>query len=188
MMERIIIHWTAGTHNAGDLDRRHYHFVIEGDGTVVTGQYAPEDNESTSTPYAAHTRSLNTGSIGVAFAAMHGAKERPFSAGKYPITEAQIDALTALVADLGDKYRIPITPRTILTHAEVQGTLGVTQRGKWDVMWLPGMTQPGHPETVGNLLRERVRLATIKSTEHPPAPWWMGIVAAFAAIFGGRKR
>jgi len=188
MMKRIIIHWTAGTHNASDMHRRLYHFIIEGDGTVVTGQYAPEDNESTSTPYAAHTRDLNTGSIGVAFAAMHGAKERPFSAGKYPITEAQVDAMAALVADLGDKYRIPITPRTMLTHAEVQGTLGVTQRGKWDVTWLPGMTQPGHPETVGNLLRERVRLATIKSTEHPPAPWWVGIVAAFAAIFGGRKR
>ena len=156
-MKRIIIHWTAGTNKASALDKNHYHFIVEGDGNIVSGVYKPEDNLSTQTPYAAHTRMTNTGSIGVAFAAMHGAKERPFYAGKYPITEKQVKAVTGLLVDLCEQYNIPVTPQAVLTHAEVQGTLGIKQNGKWDVTWLPGMDQAGNAQAVGNLLRQKIR-------------------------------
>jgi len=109
-MKRIIIHWTAGTNTASALDKHHYHFIVEGNGNVVDGRYKPEDNESTATDYAPHTRSLNTGSIGVSFAAMHGATERPFIAGKYPITKIQIDEMVNLVADLCIRYGIEVFP------------------------------------------------------------------------------
>jgi hypothetical protein len=156
-MKRIIIHWTAGTHKPSETDKKHYHFIVGGDGEVVEGNLPVSANASTANEYAAHTRRLNTGSIGVSFAAMRGAKERPFSAGKYPITDAQVKAMTRLVSDLSERYDIPITPETILTHAEVEPTLGVKQRGKWDVTWLPGMDQAGNARAVGDLLRQKVR-------------------------------
>jgi N-acetyl-anhydromuramyl-L-alanine amidase AmpD len=156
-MKRIIIHWSAGTHKPSASDKKHYHYIVGGDGAVVEGNLPVSANQNTATEYAAHTRGLNTGSIGVAFAAMHGAKERPFSAGKHPITEAQVEAMTRLVFDLSNRYDIAVTPETILTHAEVQPTLGVEQRGKWDVTWLPDMDRAGEARTVGDLLRQKVR-------------------------------
>lgn len=165
-MKRIIMHWTAGSHRASSTDLKHYHFVVEADGAIVAGNYPVSANESTSTPYAAHTRGTNTGSIGVAVAAMHGAKERPFSSGQYPITQVQINALAELVADLAADYDIPVERTTILTHAEVQPTLGIKQAGKWDIMWVPGMTAPGDPVVVGDKIRKMVRDYTKSS--NPP--------------------
>lgn len=161
-MQRIIIHWTAGSHTPNGLDKDHYHYIIDGKGVVHDGKLKPEANSKAplkNGQYAAHTLNCNTGSVGVALAAMAGAVERPFSAGRYPITAEQEKSLTALVVRLCDKYEIPVTRQTVLTHAEVQPTLGITQRGKWDISWLPGMTQPGNPVTIGDLLRERVRMA-----------------------------
>ena len=178
-MKRIILHWTAGTNTASALDKSHYHFIVEGNGNIKNGVYSPEDNESTKTPYAAHTRNLNTGSIGVAFAAMHGAKESPFSAGKYPITAKQVDAMAGLVARLCGRYGIEVTTETVLTHGEVAGNLGVGQRGKWDVNWLPGMTQAGHPSATGDLLRVKIKAAM--QTKPKPNPW----AAIIAAILKG---
>src|SRR5690606_39696925 len=34
---RTILHWTAGTYQAGNLEREHYHYLIEGDGKPVEG-------------------------------------------------------------------------------------------------------------------------------------------------------
>lgn len=156
---RIIWHWTAGTHVVSSTDKEHYHFIIGGDGGCVTGRHSPQANVSTSDgAYAAHTRNCNAGSIGVAVAGMYGATEQPFSAGQYPIRDVQVDALVRLTADLCRKYGIPVTPRTVLSHAEVEPTLGIAQAGKWDVSWLPGMTLPSDPVTVGDTLRRRISI------------------------------
>lgn len=156
-LTRIIWHWTAGRPVVSDLDRLHYHFIIAGDGQVVNGNYRPEDNISASDGrYAAHTRDCNTGAIGIALAGMGGAKDRPFTPGPWPITEAQIAVMIGLTAELCRRYGIDVTPRTVLSHAEVQPTLGIAQAGKWDVAWLPGMTAPGDPVGIGNILRNRV--------------------------------
>lgn len=197
-MKRIIMHWTAGGNRANGTDRRHYHRIIEvgpdGRPRAVAGNHAIEDNESTSDgSYAAHTRALNTGSIGVAVAGMRGARERPFDAGPSPMTPAQIDALCAEVARLAKRYRIPITRETVLTHAEVQPTLGVWQRNKWDIVWLPGMSGPGDPIAVGDELRKRIRAKTqsrpaaaakaVKDEATTPAGIIAGILAAIAALW-----
>lgn len=156
-LTRIIMHWTAGSHVVSALDREHYHFIIDGAGQVVPGRRAPEANISASDgDYAAHTRGANTGAIGVAVAGMLNAMERPFSPGSHPLREAQIDALVGLCASLCARYGIAVSPQTVLTHAEVQPTLGIAQRGKWDITWLPGMNQPGDPIAVGNILRGRI--------------------------------
>lgn len=157
-MERIILHWSAGAHTASTLDLQHYHYVIDGQGRVHKGKHPVSANAGPlrEGAYAAHTLNANTGSIGVALAAMAGAQERPFSAGRYPITPAQVDALAALCADLCRQYDIPVSRQTVLTHAEVQPTLGITQRGKWDITWLPGMAAPGNPVAVGDQIRARI--------------------------------
>lgn len=159
-MKRIIMHWTAGSNSASKLDCKHYHEIVDGSGTRVLGDLLPEANNSTRDgQYVAHTRGLNTGSIGLSMAAMAGAKERPFSAGKYPITPKQLQVFVKMVAEYADNYSIPITRETVLTHAEVQPTLGVWQRGKWDVCWLPDMQRSAAPVVVGDKLRQMIREA-----------------------------
>ena len=44
-----------------------------------------------------------------------------------------------------------------MSHAEVQPTLKIAQRGKWDIIWLPGMTQPGDPVRVGDHIRGLIK-------------------------------
>lgn len=153
-MKRIILHWAVTGYKATADARKHYHFIVEGDGRVVNGDLPPEANRSTQDgEYAAHTKNCNTDSIGVAFAAMMGAKERPFSAGSHPITPEQVKAMVRLCADLCTRYRIPVTRETVLSHAEVQPTLKIAQAGKWDIAWLPGMDAPADPVKVGDHLR-----------------------------------
>ena len=159
-MKRIIPHWTAGTWTCSSLDKKHYHLIIDGDGVIHKGDHAIEDNLNCSDgDYAAHTRGLNTGSIGVALCGMHGAVESPFNAGAYPLKQGQLDVLYTLCAELIDEYGIPLTRKTVLTHAEVQPTLGVAQSGKWDITWLPGDEKPGDPVEVGDRIRYGIELA-----------------------------
>lgn len=156
-LKRIVLHWSAGAHTVSALDRQHYHFIVSGAGEVIAGIHKPEANISPKKgAYAAHTLNMNTGSIGVAVAAMAGAVERPFNAGKFRITEAQLEAFVKLAAALSCKYGIPTTRQTILSHGEVQPTLKIAQRGKWDIAWIPGMDKPGDPVAVGDELRRRI--------------------------------
>src|SRR5690606_34250255 len=92
----------------------------------------------------------------VAFAAMRGAVERPFKAGPAPITEAQLAAMVTLCQRLCREHSIPVSPETVLSHAEVQGTLGIAQRGKWDVTWLSDMAAPASARSVGDRLRAAI--------------------------------
>ncbi|MEL7299385.1 MAG: peptidoglycan-binding domain-containing protein [Pseudomonadota bacterium] len=157
-MKRIIIHWTAGGGRASDVDRKHYHRLTEYDGTIVAGTHAIEDNIVVSDgDYAAHTRNLNTDSIGTAMCGMRGAKEHPFDAGPSPITEKQFRTHCIMVADLCRQYSIPVTRKTVLTHAEVEPTLGVKQRGKWDLTRLPFRPDIVGALAVGDYLRDMVR-------------------------------
>lgn len=134
-MNRVIVHWTAGAHRASGLDRSHYHILIEGDGKFVRGIPSIDLNDARGVKpgYAAHTLNCNTGSIGVSLCCMAGAVESPFKAGSAPMTRKQWDTLPAVLADLCRRYSIPVTPRTVLSHAEVQGALRIKQRGKWDI-------------------------------------------------------
>lgn len=156
-MKRIIMHWTGGRHEPNAQDLEAYHLLVDGAGKTRLGKYRPEANKSIKGgQYAAHTRGLNTGSIGISLAAMHDAVERPFNAGDEPITPTQLAAFTRLVAETALTYKIPVTGRTVLTHAEVEPTLGVWQRNKWDIRWLPGMKSVGGAVEIGDLLRKLI--------------------------------
>lgn len=187
-MNRIIIHWTAGRNKATATDKKHYHFIVEGDGNVVNGDNPVSANAEIikGKPYAAHTRACNTGSIGVSMAGMFGAKESPFQPGEHPITEKQFNATIKLVAKLCGEYNIPVRPNTVLTHAEVEGTLGIKQRGKWDITRLPFDARYRGAKAVGDHIRRRVAsvmdVKTPKTTpprqeqkappQTKPIPWW----------------
>jgi hypothetical protein len=158
-LTRIILHWTGGGPKASVLDKRHYHFMAEGDGRIVRGDLPPEENISTADEiYGAHTRALNTGSIGFAFCGMAAAQPSPLFLGSHPLNDVQLQAGLDHVAGLCRRYGIPVTRRTVLTHAEVQPTLGIAQRGKWDIRWLPGMTAIGDAVAIGDRLRARIKV------------------------------
>lgn len=168
-MKRVVIHWTAGTNGVSAADRQHYHRIIDGEGSVFVGVWPIEANEEIKpgpVTYAAHTLNCNTGAIGVALCGMEGAIEAPFSAGLYPINELQLRAAAQVVADLCAQYGIPVTPRTVLTHAEVQPTLGIAQRGKWDIARLPWRPDLVGPRQVGDHIRA---LVLEEARPRPPA-------------------
>lgn len=197
-MKRLIWHWTAGTHTPSNLDKEHYHFIIDGAGKVHEGKFKPDANaRPVKGQYAAHTLNSNTGAIGIAVAAMAGAVERPFDPGRYPITDAQVSALVALSRMLGSQYGIPVTPQTMLSHAEVQPTLGIKQRGKWDIAWLPGMASPADPVWIGDKLRgmiatppPRKTLPLLAAPELQPAPVeegrWSALLRALINFVKGK--
>ncbi|WP_449044210.1 peptidoglycan recognition protein family protein [Paracoccus versutus] len=145
---RIHWHWTAGGHKPNAVDLRSYHALIGGDGSVRW----PVDPTSS----RSHTLNANGGAIGLSICAMAGAQERPFVWGKAPITPAQVSALARETARLCRTYDIPVSRWSTLSHAEVQPTLGVVQRSKWDITVLPGMSAPADPITVGDRLRDLV--------------------------------
>lgn len=155
---RSITHWTGGGGRASALDKKHYHRITEYDGTVVEGNEEIADNIVTADDdYAAHTLNLNTGSAGFSMAGMAGAIESPFSAGSAPINERQFEAHCRMLADFHASMAIPVTRETCLTHAEVEPTLGVKQRGKWDLTRLPFKLELRGAIPVGDYMRERVK-------------------------------
>jgi len=165
-ISRIIVHWTAGGNKAGDVDRAHYHVLIEGDGNLVRGVPTIDLNSEprAKAGYAAHTLNCNTGSIGVSLCGMAGANEIPFRPGNSPLTKKQWDTLAQVIAQLCRRYGIAVEPKTVLTHAEVQKTLGIKQRGKWDIARLPFDSSVIGAPAVGAQMREKAfaELTTLK--------------------------
>ena len=158
-IKRIHLHWTAGAPGINPHESDSYNYVVQWpNGEIVAcvpveRQIPPLVNGA----YAAHTLKANSRAIGVSIDAMAGAVERPFKAGKYPITQAQLDSVVRFVAKLSKEHDIPVSRQTILTHAEVQRTLGVRQKNKWDITWLPGMEKPGDPIEVGDRIRDMIK-------------------------------
>jgi hypothetical protein len=141
-----------------EIDKEHYHIIWGGDGKPVRGDHEISDNVRTGDgDYAAHTLNCNTLSIGVAVACMVGAMEQPFKAGRFPLNERQWDAMIEGIAELCKFYKIPVTPQTVLSHAEVQGTLGIRQRGKWDIARLAFDPLLKGATPVGDRMRREVK-------------------------------
>lgn len=155
-LKRIVAHWAVTRYKATALAKKHYHFIVEGDGNVVAGNHKPEANiRPVSGKYAAHVRSMNTGSIGISMAAMQGARW-PSNAGAFPFTESQFNAMCRKIATLCKQYGIVVSPSTVLSHAEVEGTLGVKQNGKWDFTIIPFMPNLKGAKACGDEMRRRV--------------------------------
>lgn len=155
-LNKIIIHWTAGTYEPNAHELECYHYLIKGNGTVVPGKYKPEDNLNCSDgKYAAHTGGGNTGAIGVSMCGMYVPPKTPVEQTKYPLTKFQCERCFQLVAELAKKYNIPITAQTILTHYEFgKAHPNTSSAGKIDINWLPPYIASA--STVGDFIRNKV--------------------------------
>jgi N-acetylmuramoyl-L-alanine amidase len=160
--ERVIVHWTAGGYRVSEVDRQHYHLILEDAAALGTGQgvrvcrglRTVADNDSTKDGvYAAHVHGLNTHSIGIAAACMRGALRG--KAGECPLTPALWEGLAQVASECCRRYGIAVTERTVLQHGEVERVLGVAQAGKWDCCWLPWEPELAAAE-VGAEFRRRV--------------------------------
>lgn len=156
-MLRIVTHWTAGAGFPSAEDASSYHVLIDCVGKVHRGDHPITDNLSTADDdYAAHTRGLNTGSIGLALCGMAGASQHPFAPGRYPIKKPAWNNMLIAAADLCRRYKITPDERGLLMHAEVERIYNVAQRGKWDVTVLSFDRGAYQDMTPAQEMRERV--------------------------------
>ena len=157
-MDRVIYHWTGGGHRASNLDKLHYHILVEADGNLVRGKYSIAANAPVRSGkgYAAHTRLKNSWSIGVSCCCMLNARQRPFNVGDAPMKKKQWQVMAEVIAQLCKVYNISVLPTTVLAHGEVQPVLHVQQRGKWDPLALP-WDRSKKPKEVGAEFRDKVQ-------------------------------
>jgi hypothetical protein len=177
------MHWTGGNYQPSELDKKHYHFLIDGNGRVHKGKFPPSANEQKPLKrgkYAAHTARLNSDNLGVAVCGMFKAKQKPFDVGSHPILPHQIEAMTKLVAEQSEAYGIAVTDETIFTHAESP----TNNNGKWDIRWLPGMTKVGDAKEVGDKLRDMVRDNLTPQVNS----WWEPLIEFVLQMFKGKDK
>ncbi len=161
-MKRIILHWTAGTGFPSSYDKNFYHFLVDKNGKTHFGDYEPEANLDVKTGrYAAHTGGGNTGSIGVTACGMAGFVSAS-NVGKYPLTRVQLEAVFALCASLCEKYSIPVTPATVLTHYEFGlKNPRTSSAGKIDLTYLPPFPDV-EMRNIGGFIRSKVEWYRLK--------------------------
>jgi N-acetyl-anhydromuramyl-L-alanine amidase AmpD len=163
-MKRIIIHWTAGTNQPNNVDKEHYHYLIDGDGKIHQGKYKPEDNENCSDGrYAAHTGGGNTGSIGISMCGMFIPAKSDLRQTKFPLTRKQCEACFKLCADVAKKYGIPITAQNIMTHYEFgKSHPNTSSAGKIDIIYLPPYPEQT-ADKIGDFIRNKIRWYSINT-------------------------
>lgn len=165
-LNRVHWHWTAGDYlvtpipgpNNDEAD--HYNDVFDLNGKHTAGVPAIDQAYYDSgVRGASHTLSANTGAIGVSVAAMGDASYHGSVAdsGKWPINWVQIDAMLKRTAEYCKMYDIEVSKWTTLSHAEIQPTLLITQKGKWDIRVLPDdLKLVLDPVKAGDILRRRL--------------------------------
>lgn len=158
----VVWHWTGGTHQANSIDVQHYHWIVNGDGSIVPGVSPTRNFHPCPANYGAHTRNLNSGWLAISLSCLGGPGTNENNQGQWPMTKAQADVMVAISAQLAEHYGIPVQRpskadrRGFLSHAEVQDALGISQAGKWDftVCYDPKVRGA---KNVGDFFRQQVR-------------------------------
>lgn len=161
---RIHWHWTASTYAVNWDVVKHYNYVFDKDGNKYDGGTPPQQ-QAVYIPNkfgVSHTLNANTHAVGLSVAAMGGAEANwstgAVNQGKYPLTWEGIDAMLKETAILCKIFDIRPSQWTTLSHAEVQGTLGIKQNGKWDFQVLPdNPTKLMTAQATGDILRKRMQ-------------------------------
>ena len=131
-------HHDGGNNLPDALADGHYHWTYDNAGGEHAGDNTVEDNFNVRDgKYAAHTLSANTGRAGLAVLGMHGGSPEYRETGRYPPTVEAFDKMLWRTGKLHARFKVPIARETALSHASVQRVLGIKQRGKWDLSWLP---------------------------------------------------
>lgn len=182
-MKAIIWHWTAGGKMASALDKEHYHVLFDQTPAAVYAVSISRNSGGLKPGYAAHTLNANSDRIGTSMCGMMGAVESPFNAGAAPITEAQWNFAVLGHADLCEVYKIGVARDKLLSHAEVQSTLGITQRGKWDIARLPWDLSLKGARAIGDKFRDEVLSAMRGNVPLPtPEPIPAAVTGASAVV------
>lgn len=158
----VVWHWTAGAQGFISLEKNAYNYLFSTDGNTIQGNHTIAEQvmyDWRKKRGASHTKSMNTGWVGCSVDAMAGSKQKnPMVWGSNPITWEGIDAMLETTAEICKEYDVPMSPWSTLTHAEVQPTLGVKQRWKWDYTVLPGdINGFQNPRKIGDMLRQRMK-------------------------------
>ncbi len=128
---KVYIHWTGGYY---EQDFGDYHVGIHGDGAIV------KTRDFDVRPSATWRR--NSGSIAIALDCCYNAT--PDNLGDYPPTDAQIEAVSMMVATVCDVLGIEINIDNVMTHAEIAdidgyGLYSGDSDCRWDLLYLyPG--------------------------------------------------
>lgn len=183
-MEGVNLHWTGGGYFPNPTDLRAYHLLIDGEGGVHRGIPGIELNSGSLKPgYSAHTLNGNTNRIGLSLCGMGGAVEAPFNPGRFPLKPIQLRTAAEVARELAEFYSFPVTRRTVLTHAEVQPTLGIAQRQKWDWTRLPyDVTTIRGAIPIGDWFRGMVTGAKFEAAPAPVPAGATGRVTASSLI------
>ena len=156
----LIWHWTAGRDMPTKNDLKHYNDVFDFEGNQYDGGARIEHQANYDWRHrvgVSHSLNANTGRGGLAVAGMYNAEGWPeLKWGSHPITWEGIDGMLERSAEYCHAFEIPVSKWTTLSHAEIQQTLGIKQKNKWDYMVLPGFSEPKNAVIVGNILRERL--------------------------------
>ena len=157
MINKIVIHWTAGKYYPTQFEKNYYHYLVDKEGKIYNGLFSPEDNiNCNDNKYAAHCGGGNTGAIGIAMCAMYQFQSHK-NVGKYPITPFQFEGCMNYCAILSKKYNIPITKDNVFTHYEFgQKHPKTSSYGKIDIIYLP--THPWvDKNSIGDFIRSKIR-------------------------------
>lgn len=179
-VRRIVLSWSYTTnYRVTQATHQQYHYTVSSDGTVFKGVFKPEDNSFGLHPrtYAKHAPGINPGSIGIVLLGFRDFNPLYFEDHPHSITEIQVENTLKLCANLCRTYKLPLTPRTVLTKSEIPGTY-VKLRKRiesikhkvrennvyYDFTWIPGLPYKIHdPHEVGDLLRARLKSLMLKS-------------------------
>ena len=165
-IRRIIVHWSGGANFPSAEDFSSYNILCDRVGHLHLGDHPITEQISTADDdYAAHTRGLNTGSIGFAYCGMAGANERPSAPGPYPIQKAQWNSGLVALADLCRRYDFPPLPKFLCMHCEAPSVHGVSQKNKWDVSVLYFDRGRWAGLTPGEEMRARVAILLSQADE-----------------------
>lgn len=169
-----VIHWTAGSYVANNIDKKSYHYLYEYNSknktsNVIEGIYKPSDNLNCNDgKYAPHVGGMNTGRIGVALCAMAGFKNKT-NVGLYPIVKVQFEKMCSHIATLCKLYNLK--PNNWETHYEIgkkiqngiikKTSLNALNIGKIDIICLP--FEPNISQNqIGDYIRNKINWYYLK--------------------------
>lgn len=154
-VKNVFLHWSAGRYGQIYPD---YHISIDYDGRI----YLP-DNCRDLSQYRVHTYERNSNSIGIAVCGCYDASANNgynCNLGSEPVTEAQIEAMAAVVACICKEAWVSVD--NVLTHCEAAqrhrppyGPYSGDPETRWDLWYLKdydGCMKPG-----GEVLRGKAR-------------------------------
>jgi len=164
-LNKITIHWTAGRNIPNAEEMKHYHYLIDSNGLLYKGFYAPEDNLNCADgKYAQHCGGGNTNNIGVAFCGCYVPKGVNVKDTKYPLSRKQLEKGFELCADLCKKYNIPIDKTHVFTHYEFGLAHPKTSSaGKIDITFMHPFPAE-NKNTCGDFIRSKIKWYYAKNT------------------------